>query len=149
MSLSSTLTRLSTVVDGVSGVGNVRVYFGTPSVRADAEALLVAGGKVNSWEFAIKPSAVHGGASGMNRIVASVSGEALYEHKEGSDSFNTFVALLEAVLAALIAPVTGFPQVTEAGVRLVELQPTPTVTRAGHSCYRARIEFDLSDVDNT
>lgn len=149
MSLSSTRTRLSTVVDGVSGVGNVRVYFGTPTVRADAEALLVSGGKVNSWEFAIKPSFQHGGASGMGRIVAAVSGEALYEHDEDGDSFNTFVGLLEAVLTALGNPVSGFPQLGEAGIRITELQPTPTLTRAGHSCYRARIEFDLTDVDNT
>lgn len=149
MSLSTTRTRIGTVVAGVTGVGNVRTRFATDIDRADAESALIASGKVNSWEFAVQPSALHGGASGMNRIVARVVGEALYQHAEGSDSFNAFVDLLEDVMAALIAPTTGFPQVTEGGVRLVQLSETPTKTRTGHSCYRARIEFDLSDVDNT
>lgn len=149
MSLSSTRTRVVTVVGAVSGVGNVRARFATDIDRADAEAALISGGKVNSWEFAIQPGALHGGASGMNRIVARVRGEALYQHAEGSDSFNTFVDLLAVVMLALIDPITGFPQVTEGGVRLLELSETPTKTRTGHSCYRARIEFDLSDVDNT
>lgn len=149
MSLSTSRSRLASVVSGVTGVGNVRVRFAFDIDRADAEAALISGGKVNSWEFAMQPRAVHGGASGLNRIAVRVRGEVLYQHVESSDSFNAFVDLLAAVMAALIEPTTGFPQVGEAGVVLLELTEAPVKTRAGHSCYRARIEFDLDNVDNT
>lgn len=149
MSLSTTRSRLTTVVSGVTGVGNVRARFATDIDRSDAETAIVASGKVNSWEFALQPRAVHAGASGLNRVALRVRGEALYQHAEGSDSFNAFVDLLASVMAALIEPTTGFPQVGEGGVQLVELTETPVKTRTGHSCYRARIEFDLTDVDNT
>lgn len=149
MSLSTTRSRLVAVVGGVAGIGNVRARFAFDIDRADAEAALIAAGKVNSWEFALQPRAVHGGASGLHRIAVRVRGEALYQHVESADSFNAFVDLLAAVMAALIEPTTGFPQVGEAGVALLELTEAPVKTRSGHSCYRARIEFDLDNVDNT
>ncbi len=151
MSLATTRTHLVSVVSGVSGTANVRARFATDIDRADAEAALVAGGKVNVWEFAIAPRAVHGGASGLQRIACRVQGVALYQHAEGlaTPSFQTFVDLVEAVLTALVNPTTGFPQLDEGGVAVTELTETPVATRTGHSAYRARIEFGLLDVDNT
>ena len=149
MSLATTKTRLSSVVTGVSGTANVRVRIASDIDRADAESAYISGGAVNAWEFSMRPSYRHGGASGLGRTTCRVSGIAHYRHSDSADSFGTFFALLETVFLALGEPVTGFPQLEEDGIVLEELTEAPVALRTGHSAYRARFSFGLSDVDNT
>lgn len=151
MSLSTSKSRLLSVIAGVSGVAaaNVRARIATDVDRADAEAAYLSSGAVNAWECILVPFARHGGASSLYRTGARVKVYALFRATDSASGFEAFVAILENVMLALMQPVTGFPQIDEAGISMDELSETPVLLRTGHSAYRAAFSFVLSDVDNT
>lgn len=153
MSLSTTRTKVGTVIGAITGItggaGKVHAYVRDDFDRADAESDLMGSVGINCWEYAVVPDAMHGGASATDQLTAHVTIRAHYLAADASASFNTFVDLIALVLAALIDPVNGFPQIGEGGVRVTERPLLPVKVRTGHSAYRAVLELDLFDVTNT
>lgn len=154
MSLTTTRTRVGTVLSSVSGIsggaGEVHDRIRDDLDRADAEGHLIGSGNVlNCWEYEVVPQVFHGGASAQYRTTAQVRIRAHYKADDANGSFNAFCDLIEAVALALMNPSSGFPQIAEGGVRVSERPSVPVKVRTGHSAYRAGLEFDLWDVVNT
>lgn len=153
MSLSTTRTRVGTVLEAVAGIasgaGKVHSRIRDDLDREDAEADLMGSAGINCWEYEVVPRAEHQGASGYNRAVADVRIRAHYKADDEGGSFNAFCDLLEDACLALIDPTTGFPQMTEEGVRATEKPSVPVKLRTGHSAYRATFEFSLWDTSTT
>lgn len=153
MSLSTTRTRLTTVIGAITGItggaGKVHNRIRDDLDRADAESDLMGSAGINCWECEVVPEAFHGGASAQYRTGAKVRIRAHYKADDANASFNAFCDLIEAVALALMDPTSGFPQIAEGGVRVSERPSVPVKLRTAHSAFRAVLEADLWDVVNT
>lgn len=149
MSLATTLALCVAVVDGTAGVGQVHSRVRTATDRDDAETAMVDAGAINSWEISVNPSRLHEGASAETRTALEVDILAHWKHDDAGNSRADFVTAIEAVMTRLADPEIGFPQIDEAGITLTERPDVPVRTRTGASAYRARLRFNLLDVEST
>lgn len=153
MTLATTRTRVGTVLGAVTGItggaGKVHNRIRDDLDTSDAETDLIGSAGINCWEYEVVPRSEHQGASGYNRQVADVRIRATYKADDANASFNAFCDLIDLVTAALIDPTSGFPQMTEAGVQVLERPSVPRKLRTGHSAYRAELGFSLWDLTTT
>lgn len=149
MTLETTISRLVTVHQSVSGVGNVFDLIRTSIERDEAESRYFANGRVNCWEISGAPSRQWEGASAEARTTLDVRVTAHFRHDDENDSRGEFVSLLASVFEALMTPTTGFPQVAPDGINMLERPDRPIGLRTGQSAYRAVYAFNLLDVEST
>ena len=149
MTLATTIARMQSVLESVPQTGHVHDRIRTDVDRGIAEADYIHNGKVNCWEFSIATSGVHEGASADDRHEAEVLLVAHWEHDDQGNSHNDFVLALDAVIAALINPVSGFPQIGDERLAPQERPDKPIKLRTGQSAYRAVLRFVLLDVSST
>jgi len=149
MTLATTRARLLSVIGAVEGVGQVHSRVRNSLDRDEAEDAHLSEGLINSWEVSDTPRRVHGGASAMDRTELAVECLAHYRADDEEDSHGDFVTLLEAVFAELMDPITGFPQIDESGIQVLESPHTPIKLRTGHAAYRCKFAFTLWDVEST
>lgn len=157
MSWSTTVAKILSVIDGVSGVDNVYETPLTKTSRAAAEAargVTTSGAAtLQSWEVSIQPRPTHHGAGGYLETEAVVEVVAHYRHDEdvGSSvpSLRTFRELLAAVGEALLDPTSGLPQIRDSVIVPVEVPDRPVRLPTGQSAWRASFRFELWDVSST
>lgn len=148
MSLATTEALVATVLSSVSGVGNVRDRMLTLTDREEAEAVLIAAGIVNLWEYEVDTEQVLDGADGLYRDEVLVKIRVHYQHDDANDSRGDLRDLLQAVQRALVDVDNGFVQIKAPGVQLVQ-RPTLVKTATGHSAYQAELQFRLWNFQNT
>lgn len=148
MTLATTQAKILTVLSGAT-CANVHSRVRNDIDRADAEAALISGGAVQSWEVSSRPETVLEGCDGYYSTELDVEILAHWKAADAGDSRGAFMTQIAAVQAAILHRTNGFPQVKEPGVALVEFTETPIRLRTGQSAYRARLRFRLWNVSNT
>lgn len=149
MTLATTETRIADVLASVMGMGKVYDRIRTEIDRGLAEEHITFSGDVNVWEFSLDTETLHDDAGGLYRDEGIVSIVAHYKHDDENNSRGVFRDLIQAVSNALMNVGSGFPQIKEPGVVLLERPTEPIKMRTGHSAYRARLEFRLWNLSNT
>jgi hypothetical protein len=153
VTLPTSRARIATVIGATTGItggaGLVHDRIRTGIERSLVEAYYLGSGGVNCWEIELDPEALHGGASGYLHTEGDCEVLAHYMAADASASRNTFSDLLALVQYRLLDPTTGMPQITGAGVRLLERPSRPIRLVTGQAAYRARLRFRLWDVAQT
>lgn len=149
MSLATTTAKIITVLTTGASCANVHSRVRNDLDRADAEAAMISAGAIQSWEVSAKPETVLEGCDGYYTTELEVEILAHWKADDANDSRAAFLAKLADVQAALMHRTSGFPQIKEPGVQVVEFTDTPIRLRTGQSAYRARLRFRLWNVSNT
>lgn len=151
MSLDTTVAKLGTCVEAVSGVQNVRIIPTYPVDLSDADlTLLTDDGEIQRWTFHYVVRATHAGVT-AGHVELDVQLVALWGYRENDalDSHREFQTILEAALLRLMDPTNGFPQIDENGIQPADVPEEPVAAETGHGVHRARYTFHLLDVTST
>lgn len=151
MSFDTTIQKVVSTIDAVSGVENVYATPLTSTRRSEQEASrsVESGAKLQSWEVFATPIESHDGASGYQNTRARVRIRAWWFHKDqADDSLRAFRNAIAAVQRRLMDPTLGIPQIAAPGIAPIveaELRRTPT----GQSAWYAEIGFETLDCEHT
>jgi len=150
MSLATTVAKIQTVLEAVTGVTNVRARPGVPIDLEEArETWLTDADLLQRWTIFYATSVVLGAANANQHVELDVRVVAEWRYDETDDSYIDFADRLAAAQLALADPSTGFPQISEEGVLPVESPGEPVRIETGEGAYRASFAFHLINVTDT
>lgn len=150
MSLATTVAKAATAIEGVAGVENVRSRPGIPLDYGDATLTwLTESGEIQRWTLYYATFLELKGA-GNEEIELAVRVVAEWSYREANpDNFINFATLLMNVQLALADRTTGFPQIKEPGISVVEAPGDPIRIETGEAALRAQFGFDLLSITDT
>jgi len=138
--LSDHVSEIVSILEGVTGVENVRARPGLPLDLGESTATwLTAGGALQRWTVYYAPMALHAGASDEHleldvRIVVE------WGFKEAEDQY---LALGELVAAAMLALITQLGGVDANGIRPLETPREPVRIETGEAAYVSQFSLHL------
>lgn len=152
MSFDTTVTKVVTVLQAVSGIENVYAtpLTGTRRSTLEAQRGVIAASFLQSWEVVATPIEAHEGASGYQRTRARVRVRAYWVHQDQEpDSLAAFRSKVAAAQAALMNPSTGIPQIAAPGIAPVVEADVPRRLPTGQSAWYCEFGFETLDCEHT
>ena len=149
MSLTTTVTKVGTVLESVAGIENVRLRPGLPLDLDEAMRTWAENGGLQRWTVYYASKLELGGANANEHLHLEVLVVVERSFRESDDAYLELAEFLAAAQLALADTTNGFPQIGEEGIQPVETPGEPVRTETGEAAYRAQFGFTLIDVTST